>query len=294
MSAVDPLLLHEDPDLFREAVAFTAARIGFAARLIEKDYYCSVVLARLAAASAGLVFKGGTCLAKVHADFYRLSEDLDFVIPTPVDATRPERSRRAAAAKDVLLRLGQETPGLRLETPLTGFNASTQYNGALAYSSLLAETEERVAVEVSLREPLLAPEVPGQARTLLLDPIRDAVMVPPVVLPCLSWPEAMAEKLRAALTRRKPAIRDFYDVDYAVQKHALDAGEPALLEFVRRKLDVPGNERVDVSPSRRAELEAQLEARLRPVLRDADFAAFDLGRAFDIVARVAAALEGGQ
>ena len=36
------------------------------------------------------------------------------------------------------------------------------------------------------------------------------------------------------------------------------------------------------------------EARLRPVLRDADFAAFDLGRAFDIVARVAAALEGGQ
>ena len=28
-----------------------------------------------------LVFKGGTCLSKVHADFYRLSEDLDLIIP---------------------------------------------------------------------------------------------------------------------------------------------------------------------------------------------------------------------
>jgi predicted nucleotidyltransferase component of viral defense system len=35
-----------------------------------------------------LVFKGGTCLAKVHAGFYRLSEYLDFTIPSPLDAMR--------------------------------------------------------------------------------------------------------------------------------------------------------------------------------------------------------------
>jgi predicted nucleotidyltransferase component of viral defense system len=40
-----------------------------------------VLLEYLAAVDEALVFKGGTCLAKVYADFYRLSEDLDFVIP---------------------------------------------------------------------------------------------------------------------------------------------------------------------------------------------------------------------
>jgi len=88
---------HDDADLFREAVNFTAADTAFAARLVEKDYFCTVLLAHVAAhTGAPLVFKGATCLTKVHADFYRLSEDLDFALPVPVDASRAERSRRAA------------------------------------------------------------------------------------------------------------------------------------------------------------------------------------------------------
>ena len=43
-----------------------------------------------------LVFKGGTCLSKVYADFYRLSEDLDLVVPVPIDARRSARSELAA------------------------------------------------------------------------------------------------------------------------------------------------------------------------------------------------------
>ena len=66
---------------------FTAAESGFIPRLIEKDYFCTVLLAYLSeAAGDELVFKGGTCLAKVHAELYRLSEDLDSSIPIPVDA----------------------------------------------------------------------------------------------------------------------------------------------------------------------------------------------------------------
>lgn len=38
------LRLHEDPELFREAVTFTAAETAFVPRLIEKDYYCTVLL----------------------------------------------------------------------------------------------------------------------------------------------------------------------------------------------------------------------------------------------------------
>src|SRR6058998_3393233 len=94
------ILLHADAGLFREAVNFTAAETGFASRLIEKDYFCTVLLQHLAAAVSGLIFKGGTCLAKVHAGFYRLSQDLDFAIPMPIGATRVARSRRAAGLKE--------------------------------------------------------------------------------------------------------------------------------------------------------------------------------------------------
>src|SRR3972149_2605129 len=96
------ITFHQDVGLFREAVRLTQARTGFVARLIEKDYCCSVLLAHLAAAETALVFKGGTCLAKVYAEFYRLSEDLDFVIPTPTDATRAGRSTRASAMKEAV------------------------------------------------------------------------------------------------------------------------------------------------------------------------------------------------
>jgi len=41
---MSPLRLHEDPSLFREAVNFTAAETGFSSRLVEKDYFCSVLL----------------------------------------------------------------------------------------------------------------------------------------------------------------------------------------------------------------------------------------------------------
>lgn len=63
--------VHGDVVFFREAVAFTAAQTAFSQRLVEKDYFCTVLLAYLASAKGSpLVFKGGTCLAKIHAEFY--------------------------------------------------------------------------------------------------------------------------------------------------------------------------------------------------------------------------------
>ena len=38
------IAVHEDQDFFREAVLFTAGQTGLNANLIEKDYYCTVLL----------------------------------------------------------------------------------------------------------------------------------------------------------------------------------------------------------------------------------------------------------
>jgi hypothetical protein len=53
----------------RETLRFTAAETVFISRLIEKDYFCTLVLQYFCASDTTLTFKGGTCLANVHADF---------------------------------------------------------------------------------------------------------------------------------------------------------------------------------------------------------------------------------
>jgi len=283
-----PIRWHADErDLLLQAIELTARETGFNPRLIEKDYFCSVLLEYLAASDAGLHFKGGTCLAKVHGSFYRLSEDLDFSISTPSGASRPERSRTAGPLKPFIGDIPTLVPGFKLVQPLRGANESIQYNAIVGYESLLDSHLEPIGIEVGLREPTLTDPHRGASRTMLLNPINGKPLVDAFTVSCLSYQEAMAEKLRAALTRRDVAIRDFFDVDYAVRNRALDTRDRALLDLLRRKLQVPGTAPMDVSPDRVGQLRRQLEADLRPVLREQDFGQFDLERAVAIVDSVA-------
>ena len=292
MTSSDPVNMnvHEDPELFREAVSFTAAQTMFAPRIVEKDYFCSLLMAHLAARAASLVFKGGTCLAKVHADFFRLSEDLDWVVPVPVNATRARRRSLAAVAKEAVAALPGAVQGLRIGRPLTGANRSTQYAASAVLRSIVSGEDEPIKIEVGLREPLLESPVSGHARTLLLDPISGEGMVPVVTVPCISLREAYAEKLRAAMTRREVAIRDYFDVDHALQEGRLGEDDLEAMELLRQKLAVPGNAPVDISPPRLEALRRQVDAQLKAVLRPADFACFDLESAFEAVGRIARSL----
>jgi predicted nucleotidyltransferase component of viral defense system len=275
--------LQADRDFFRAAVNFTAQRTLFSSRLIEKDYFCSVLLEYLATISEELVFKGGTCLAKVYAGFYRLSEDLDFVISMPIDAKRTDRSRKAALLKQGMARLPEVIPAFHLIEPLTGANNSTQYIALLGYRSLINEQQDTIKIEIGLREPLLTAAQNDLANLILLNPLSNRPLANPVSLRCISKIEAFAEKFRAALTRRDVAIRDFYDIDYASRWLGIHVGDGELVRLVGQKLAVPGNSSVDVSPQRLKALRQQLETQLRPVLREKDFSEFDLERAIQTV-----------
>lgn len=279
--------VHLDLPAFVEAVRFTAAKTGFDPRLVEKDYFCTLVLEQLAGVDA-LVFKGGTCLAKVHAGFYRLSEDLDFAVATPLDATRGQRRSRIAPVKAAFDELARRQPALRIVEPLAGANVSTQYLATVAYASAITRRDETITIEVALREPLLVEPLIGAAASILLDPLGGGPLAEAFPVRCIALIEAFAEKLRAALSRREPAIRDFFDVDWAVQRGLLHPGSRTLVSLVRSKLAIPGNAAVDVSVARLAALRRQTDQGLRSVLRPADFAAFDLDRAFTVVSKMAA------
>jgi len=279
---------HKDPDMFREAINFTAAETRFLPRLIEKDYFCSLLLNHLPVSAGDMVFKGGTCLAKVYTEFYRLSEDLDFVIPTPITASRNQRRSLASGLKTTIGRLARNSSDFRVIEPLIGANNSTQYIAVFGYTSLISNEEETIKIEISLREPLLTRVFTGNIQTILLNPISGKPMVSRFPLSCLSKNEALAEKLRAALSRREAAIRDFYDIDYAMRKMDLRPLSADMVGLVRQKLAVSVNDPIDVSEARLAALRQQLDSQLKPVLRTKDLAEFDLERAFKAVVAVAA------
>ena len=288
MSDLPVLTHHHDTEWFRSAIEFTSAETRFSARLIEKDYYCSLALIDLrCVGDSTLAFKGGTCLSKVHADYLRLSEDLDFGISMPTTSSRKDRSRRIAPFKAHLGEIASRHPNLHVAQELSGFNNSTQYAGRIAYSSVTTGQDEFIKIEISVREPIVEATELLDTRTILLDPFRGSSAVG--VFPCdvLSLREAYAEKLRAALTRPGPVIRDFFDLDHAICSGRIDVTDRSLADLLRIKLAVPGNEPIDLSSQKVERLREQIGTQLRPVLRESDFLRFDLDRAVEQVTEAA-------
>lgn len=279
-----------EPALFREALAQAERRTGFQALMIEKDYYCSLVLAALFQEPTDLIFKGGTCLSKVYADFYRMSEDLDFVIPIQEDVPRNQRRSRIRPIKRRFESLPSAIDGIHIAEPLVGHFKNQQYIGRLAYASVVLEAHSSIKVEIALREPLLQAAEWAHAKTLVENPfIAGQPIVSVYQVQAMSLPEVYAEKFRAALTRREPAIRDFFDLSPAVlEAIPLSIHSPDFVALVKAKLKVAGNEPVDVSPSRKDALRQQLTTQLRPVLRPSDYSRFGFDAAFDRVAEMAA------
>jgi predicted nucleotidyltransferase component of viral defense system len=279
-----------DPDIFREALAYSEADKGFISTLIEKDYYCSLILQYFFSEDTELVFKGGTCLSKVHADFYRLSEDLDFIIPVVDEITRPQRRACIKSVKRMFEKLPKVVPGMTISEAFRGHNESRQYIGCLEYPSVIVEKLEYIQVEVGLREPLLSPSESKKASTIAVNPFSGQPLLPTFTVSAMALKEAYAEKVRAALTRRGPAIRDFFDLFYVDRKKLLNFFNPDFLKMVKSKIDVPGNDPIDVSTERKQELNRQLAGQLKPVLRPSDFKGFNMEEAFELVSKIAEAL----
>lgn len=74
--------LHEEKNLFRQAVQFTADQMKIPAIYVEKDYWVTYALFTIFNNEIGkdTVFKGGTALSKCYHIIERFSEDIDLVV----------------------------------------------------------------------------------------------------------------------------------------------------------------------------------------------------------------------
>lgn len=69
--------LHLDKEAFNELIVATANELAIPSNVVEKDYYVTITLKRLADKTEDLVFKGGTSLTKSYQLLDRFSEDID-------------------------------------------------------------------------------------------------------------------------------------------------------------------------------------------------------------------------
>lgn len=74
--------LHENKELFQDAVVATSQQLGIKEIYIEKDYWVTYALFHIFKNEIGkqTVFKGGTALSKCFGIIQRFSEDIDLVV----------------------------------------------------------------------------------------------------------------------------------------------------------------------------------------------------------------------
>ena len=97
---------HEDTDLFREALSFTQSETGFSARLVEKDYYCSLLLEDLLAVNEPAVGVQGRDLPEQGPQRLLPHErGLGLRLLGPVGRAPSQRSKMIVPMKEHLAKL---------------------------------------------------------------------------------------------------------------------------------------------------------------------------------------------
>jgi predicted nucleotidyltransferase component of viral defense system len=229
-------MIHNNKEDFTKVIELAAKKKGFLPLLMEKDYYLTLILSRAHELSEDLIFKGGTCLNKVYFSYYRLSEDLDFSMQLPASTlTRGVRRKAIQPVKDKIKKFVEQF-GIRLdETEEPGRNESKQYLYYFVYQSAVSPVEAKIKFEIGLRyNPILKTEK-HKVQHHFLHPFTEELLFDGGQVRCLALKEVVAEKLRAAATRKIIAPRDFYDLDF-ILRNGFKIAAPEVMELFQKKL----------------------------------------------------------
>lgn len=74
------MFLHEDKKRFSHIINRVSYQTGRMGKMIEKDYYVTMILRLLSSEMPFVVFKGGTSLSKCYKVISRFSEDIDVTV----------------------------------------------------------------------------------------------------------------------------------------------------------------------------------------------------------------------
>lgn len=287
-------MLHSNKDEFLKILERASAQTGFPLRLLEKDYYITVVLSGINELSNNLVFKGGTCFSKIYCSYYRLSEDLDFTLKLSTDnVTRSVRRNAIKPIKEVIRSFLKRFNMSIQNLDKAGHRESTQYIYYLDYDSAVLNKKESIKLEISLRFNPLRPVVTKEVNHKFLHPFTKEPLFGAGSVNCLVLTELVAEKLRASATRKIIASRDFYDLGFLLSE-GFNFSDKEQLELFRKKLEEDGfspdlgKYRVNLGRSDKEidEMISRIEDELLPVLTLDEQKSFNMPKILDELNKV--------
>lgn len=231
-------MLHHDEGEFIKILERSSAQTGFPLRLLEKDYYITIILSQInGKLNSDLIFKGTTCLNKTYYSYYRLSEDLDFSLKLPQN--NMTRAMRRNIIKPIKESIKSFAESLDMEVDnieKAGHNESTQYIYYLTYQSFVLNKKESIKFEIGLRFNPILPVERHRIIHKFLHPFTGEPLFNTGMVTCMALKELVAEKMRAAATRLVIAPRDFYDLGYLL-KVRFNFKDKEFLNLFKKKLE---------------------------------------------------------
>lgn len=223
-----------------------AADLGIPVRHAELDYVLNHILAQLAAAPNGFLFRGGTALARVYWPDFRISEDLDFISSEQAkDLPRLLATATARAAQDT---------GLKL-TLAEGLWRDDRSRSLVRWDSPQSGPRE-LLIDVVRHEAATLP-VRHLPLVLLYSDLREKEQT----IPVMDVVEIMANKWLMLDDRDEP--RDLFDLWWGLTREDVAFDDVATAHHARY-----GYKPMPISLKRFAQLETRWHERLEHQIRN--------------------------
>lgn len=225
------MILHQDIKLLEQSIRATSQHFSIKETFVEKDYWISLVLSRLARSekSDKIVFKGGTSLSKAYNLIERFSEDVDLAV-VRVEDMNPNQ------IKQLIRSVEKEITADLLEIKDTEVSRKfSRYRKSLFsyHPDNISNKEKRILVEInSFANPYPAQpmNIKSMITAFLEETNRHASIeeyqLQPFTVNVLSKEQTLLEKLISlirfsfsedSIAGLSEKIRHFYDLHYLYQ-----------------------------------------------------------------------------
>ena len=142
--------LHDNKELFKDAIIATSQLKKIAEIYIEKDYWVTLALHSIFSNEIGktCIFKGGTALSKCNRLIDRFSEDIDIVLLKQGDESSNQLKNKL---KKITKIVGEHIPEIEIEgiTNKKGMIRKTAHNYPKVFEGLFGQIRDNLIVEAT-------------------------------------------------------------------------------------------------------------------------------------------------
>ncbi len=203
---------------------------GVRQQQIEKDYIISWIIWGIYnndTLKDALIFKGGTCVKKVHVENYRFSEDIDFTLNPAIEQTISNDKIYSAFGEIFVEIKASANIDLSIPEDSKEIHESGSIKFFFEYAGPLGGKGDHVKTDISRGERL---EFDVEQRNML-DQYSDISEKGELTIQSYGLKEIVIEKMAALMGRTIP--RDLYDFEYLTNTEGIEL-QDVFYEFQRK------------------------------------------------------------